>query len=205
MPRLCEAIIRQINHMKIKSRQTIWEGDFLRIVQIVYQDHRGVLQSLEAVERVNHPGVIVIVPFTREKEFIFIRQFRPIISRYVIAFPSGLINGGESALEAAKREMIEETGYSSENLIVLSEGPESSGMSTAVMTIFLAVDAEPASDWLKEQNPPDENENIEVMKIPAGKIYKAIEKFQNNGDYIDLKIYGLVKMSRLKINNRRIF
>ncbi len=195
------AAYQKNNHMKIKSRQTIWEGDFLRIVRIVYQDHRGVLQNLEAVERVNHPGVIVVVPFTKDKEFVFIRQFRPIINRYVITFPAGLIDGSESAFDAAKRELIEETGYASEKFVVLSEGPESSGMSTAVMTILLAVDAEPASDSLKKQNPPDENENIETIKIPADGIYTAIEKFQNNGDYIDLKIYGLVEISKLKINN----
>lgn len=185
--------------MKIKGRQTIWEGDFLKIVRVVYQDHRGLLQNLEAVERINHQGVVVIVPFTKEKEFVLIRQFRPLIEKFVISFPAGLIDTNENVFDAAKRELIEETGYTSEKLMLLSQGPESSGISTAAMTILLAIDAAPASAQLKQQNLPDESENIEAIKIPADKIYKVMEDFQNNGDYIDLKIYGIVEISKLKI------
>lgn len=181
--------------MQVIEKQTAWEGKFIRTVLLTYRDHAGLLRNWEAVERVNCHGITIVVPITKQGEFILIRQFRPVLDNFVIEFPAGLNNAGENAINTAGRELIEETGYTSEDLVLLAEGPVSSGMSTEILTVILALNAVPASSQLKEQNPPDETENIEVIRTPMHKVYETLDGFRERGDYIDLKIYGIIELS----------
>ena len=75
---------------------------------------------------------------TDDKEVLLIRQFRPPVNGYVIEFPAGLNDKGDTLEEAAKRELLEETGYSAREMIFLTEGPMSSGASGEILTVFLA-------------------------------------------------------------------
>ena len=51
------------------------------------------------------------MPLTDDAEFLLIRQFRPPVNNYVIEFPAGLNDKGDTLKEAAERELLEETGY----------------------------------------------------------------------------------------------
>ena len=62
----------------------------------------------------NKPDAVVIVPITKEGDIIAIREFRVPLGDYEIGLPAGLIDEGETIEEAAKREMLEETGLSLE-------------------------------------------------------------------------------------------
>lgn len=182
--------------MEIIDKKTVWEGMFIRSIIFTYKDHSGNLRNWEAVERVNSNGIIAVVPVTKNGELLLIRQFRPVVNNFAIEFPAGLNDKGESLIDAAKRELIEETGYTAEEFIFLAEGPLSSGMSTEIMTVFLAKNIFPASSLLKHQFPPEESEDIEIIKTPIPMLFENIENFRKNGDYIDLKIYGLLEMAK---------
>jgi 8-oxo-dGTP pyrophosphatase MutT (NUDIX family) len=185
--------------VKVIDKKTIWEGRFLRTVILTYRDHLGTLRTWEAVERVNCDGITVIVPVTTNREFILIRQFRPVLDSYVIEFPAGLNNTGESGENTAARELIEETGFAGGRFIKLADGPVSSGMSTEILTVFLALDAVPATDAQRRRNPPDEGESIEIIRTPVEKIFETIEKFRSKGDMVDLKVYGIVELARSQL------
>ena len=114
---------------EIIGKKTLWQGNFLKSMGITYKDSTGVLRSWETFERVNCNGIVVIVPVTSEGEVLIIRQFRPAVNSYVMEFPAGLNDKGESLEDAARRELIEETGYSAKEMIFLAEGPISSGAS----------------------------------------------------------------------------
>jgi 8-oxo-dGTP pyrophosphatase MutT (NUDIX family) len=185
--------------MEIIDKKTVWEGKFLRALILDYRDKTGSIRNWEAVERVNCNGIVVVIPVTIDGEFLLIRQFRPVVNNFVIEFPAGLNDKEESLIEAAKRELIEETGYNAEELIFLADGPVSSGMSTEMLTVFLAKNAYPATSDIKEKYPADESESIEIIKTPIPKIYETLESHRKNGDYIDLKVYGLAEIARMRL------
>lgn len=182
--------------MKIVNKETLWEGKFLRIVHISFIDKDGKLRKWEAVERIKSKGIVIVIPITPEGEFVFIRQFRPVFGSYVIEFPAGLNDKKEELIDVAKRELIEETGLLSDDIIFLVEGPVSSGLSTEVITVYIAKNVKEAHDELKKQYPPDDTESIEVLKIPHEKAFEFLEKQRLKGDLIDLKIYGFLELAR---------
>lgn len=57
------------------------------------------------------PDYSVIVAVTPEGEILFVRQYRPAVEQYTLELPSGHIDPGENPEEAARRELLEETGY----------------------------------------------------------------------------------------------
>ncbi len=188
--------------MHITGKRTVWQGNFLKTVNISYTDSSGSTRTWEAVERVNCAGIVAIVPVTAEGDVLLVRQFRPVLDSFVVEFPAGLNDKNESLEEAARRELIEETGHTAEEFIFLAEGPISSGLSTEVLTVFLAKDVSPAPARLKQLYPPDESENIEIIRTPLAAMYERLNACRESGDFIDLKIYGLAELAkrRLKAN-----
>ncbi len=182
--------------MEIVGKKTVWEGKFLRSLVLTYRDKSDNLRNWEAVERVNCYGVVAVVPITKNGKLLLIRQFRPVVNNFVIEFPAGINDRQERLVDVAKRELIEETGYTAGEFIFLAEGPISSGMSAEIMSVFLAKNCSPAPPLLRQQYPPEESEDIEIIKTPISSLYETLEKFQKDGDYIDLKIYGLLEMAK---------
>jgi 8-oxo-dGTP pyrophosphatase MutT (NUDIX family) len=177
--------------IKIIGRKTVWEGKFLRSILITYIDSSGVVREWESFERMNCKGIVAIVPLTDDKEVLLIRQFRPPVNGYVIEFPAGLNEKGDSLEEAARRELLEETGYYSKDMIYLAEGPLSSGASGEILTAFLAMGLE-----FRGIGERDETEDIEVLKIPINVLYDRMYTLRAEGNLIDLKILGLLELAK---------
>ncbi len=189
--------------MKIITKQPLWTGKFLRTVLINYSAHCNSSNTVErrdweAVERVNCSGIVGMVPITEDGSVILIKQFRPPINGYVIELPAGLCDIGEALEEAAKRELIEETGYSAGDLRFLVKGPMSSGSSSEMLTVFVATDLAYVGVGKR-----DETENIEVLKVPSENLAATLLEMQLDGSIIDLKINGLVEMAQILIKNKK--
>ena len=103
-------------------------------------------------------------------------------------------------MEAARRELIEETGYDSSNYSILTRGIMSTGIDTEEWKIVLAEDAAPAIDSIKARHTPDENEDIEVYPVAIQDIYSRLQNFTDQGDDIDLRIYGLLDLARRRLS-----
>lgn len=177
--------------IKIVKKKTVLEGKFIRFVITTYIDSSGVTREWESIERVNCRGIVAIVPVTDDKNLLLIRQFRPPMNGYVIEFPAGLNDRGDTLEEAAQRELLEETGYSAKEMIFLTEGPMSSGASEDILTVFLAKGLE-----FKGIGERDETEDIEIIKIPINELYHTLDKLRSEGNYIDLKIFGLIELAK---------
>ena len=182
--------------MKVIGKTSLWEGKFLRAVDVEYSDGvEGVRRRWEAVERVGCDGIVAIVPFTADGMVILIRQFRPPVNGYVIELPAGLCDPGEKLEDAARRELVEETGYSPGNLTFLTEGPLSSGLSSEMLSVFSTTDVTYVGIGKR-----DETEDIEVMKIPLDGLLPELRSRQTAGDYIDIKLYGLIELAKQSLD-----
>jgi len=182
--------------MSVTGKRIIWEGRFLRSVLIKYRvrcnsSNEVEERDWEAFERVNCDGVIGIVPFTDKGEVVLIRQFRPPVDGCVVELPAGLVDKGESFEDAVRRELIEETGYRAEDVKFLTSGPMSSGASAEILSVYVATGLTHVG--IGER---DETEDIEVFQVPLSALEKTLEDMKAGGDYIDLKLYGMIEMAR---------
>jgi len=189
--------------MSVLNRTVLWEGRFLRSVLLRYQVRCNSSNCLEerdweAFERVNCEGVIGIVPLTDRDEVILIRQFRPPVNGYVVELPAGLVDEGESFEDAVRRELTEETGYQAGELQFLAEGPMSSGASAEILTVYIATGLIYTGIGVR-----DETEDIEVIIVPLHSLAARLEELKNDGNHIDLKVYGLIEMAKNLIKNTR--
>jgi ADP-ribose pyrophosphatase len=179
---------------EITGKKTICEGRFLRFVAAAYADSSGTTREWEFFERVGCRGVVAIVPVTNDGEVLLIRQFRPPVNKYVVEFPVGLNDKGETLEKAARRELLEETGYAAKEMIFLAEGPLSSGASAEILTAYLAKGLE-----FKGIGERDETEEIEVLRVPIDDMLQKLSFFETQGDYVDLKLLGLLALARREL------
>ena len=163
------------------QRQILAEGKFVRLVK------RG---RWEWVERTNCSSAVVIMPVTPEKQVVFIEQYRHPLDAKVIELPAGLVGDdpgtdGEEWLTAAKRELSEETGYTSEHWKLLFEGPSSPGLATESYAMYLATDA-----YRIGNGGGDESEEIAVHLVPLDKAEAWLHAQRAAGMLVDPKVYA---------------
>ena len=114
-----------------EEHRTVWEGKYLRV---------KVCGTWEYAERPNSPAGIVIVAVTSEGKLLLTEQYRVPMGKNVIELPAGLSGDdqycGEEFVAAAKRELLEETGYEAAEWEQLTGGPPSAGLSNEHLVIF---------------------------------------------------------------------
>ena len=171
------------------SRQAInFEGKYLKFISRYYNlNDREVTWEFVTRTNVYHSGAVVIVALTEEHELILEKNWRIPIESYVIQFPAGLTDReGESEEEAARRELLEETGYLANRLIPIVTTPECSVLTPTRVKHFLAPDVEYVGHERR-----DDLEKIEVLKVPIS----ALPDFLLNlpGDTIlELRVPGIL-------------
>ena len=161
--------------------QVLAEGRFARLVR---------RNGWEWAERTNNTGVVAIVAITQEAQIVLAEQYRPPLDVRVLELPMGLsgdLDGaeGEHLHEAARRELLEETGYEASRLELLGEGPTSAGLTNEVLTFFLAHGCRRVA-----RGGGDEMEDIEVHVVPLGQAHAWLERKRAAGVLVDPKIYA---------------
>ncbi len=116
------------------------------------------------------PNVVLTFPVTEDNHVIFVRQYKHAAGDIFIELPGGVIDEGETDPKAAAaREMLEETGYTSDELEPLLEVIDNPTKDTNKIYFFLARNAKKVA----EQD-LDETESIEVLKVPLSEVEKMV-------------------------------
>jgi ADP-ribose pyrophosphatase len=173
-------------------KKIIFETKYIRLVE---KETALSKDKYHYIERPTGDDVVCIIPLTKDKHLVFIKEYRVPFDQYVISFPAGLTGdlGPEEIEEAAKRELIEESGYTG-NLKLMTKGPPSSGLASEIMHFYLATDCEQVSN-----GGGDETEKISVFKVPFNMAQDWLDK-QEKDSIIDPKIYlGLYFVNYLNL------
>jgi 8-oxo-dGTP pyrophosphatase MutT (NUDIX family) len=178
------------------DKKIVYAGKFLKFIRATYTDSHGLVRAWEFIERANCNGIVAIVPVANGHEVLLIRQYRPPVNRYVIEFPAGLNDKGDTMEEAARRELLEETGYYAGSMIFVTEGPLSSGASGEILSVYLAQDLE-----FRGTAERDETEDIEVIRLAIDELPEHLSRFRSRGDLVDLKILGLLELAKEKMRS----
>jgi ADP-ribose pyrophosphatase len=139
--------------MKIISSREIFKNKLFRVVDEIAHDPDGfeIHRSI-----VRHPGSAVMMAVDESSRVLLVRQFRLPAEQYLWELPAGHLDPGEDALQAAQRELREETGYKAQKWTSLAEFWASPGYVGEKMQIFLA------TGLSEGQQEPMEDERIEI-------------------------------------------
>ncbi|MGI9254070.1 MAG: NUDIX hydrolase [Thermomicrobiales bacterium] len=115
-------------------------------------------------EVVEHPGAVAIVPVTTDGHVVLIRQFHHSISRSLLGLPAGTREPGETAIDTARRELLEETGHETADLSLVASYFTSPGFTDERMEVFLATGCREVTGIA------DEDESIVIERVPLADI-----------------------------------
>ena len=173
---------------EIIGKTVIGEGRFLRLCNNLFTDEEGRERSWESVERTNSSGAVMIAAFLRtSRKVLFVRQFRPPAGKYMIEFPAGLIENGETAENTAVRELYEETGFCGSIEKVIPPAYNSPGMSGETVTmVIMNIDKTQYPEM--PENHQEASEDIETIVVSRSKLAEFVAGAVERGDGIDARI-----------------
>ncbi len=177
--------------MKGPAPQTLYTGRFLSLVR------EG---RWEYAERVNATGAAIILALTEEQKLLLVEQYRIPCHARTIELPAGIIgdepgSGNELHAEAARRELLEETGYLAELIEPLTSGPASSGLTSEIVTLFRA-------SHLRRTGKGGgvAHEEITVHEVTLTEVHDWLGARHRQGLLIDPKIYAALYFLSLRPN-----
>jgi ADP-ribose pyrophosphatase len=126
-------------------------------------------------EIVEHPGAVAIVAVDAEDRVVFVRQLREPARKELLELPAGTLGAGEEPLEAARRELAEETGLSGGSWTRGATFWTTPGFCRELMHLFFAADLDEGEQRLEQ------DESIEAVRIPVAELSTRV------GDLEDAK------------------
>lgn len=150
--------------------------------------------KVRSYDLVTHVPAVVIVPVTDDGRILFVEQFRMGAEATLLELPAGVLNGdagSEDALEGARRECREETGYDADSIERIGGFYMTPGYCTEYIHVFLA------RGLKKSPLPQDEDEFLKTIALPIDEAYRRAE----SGEMEDVKTIAALMFAQRKIRD----
>lgn len=122
---------------------------------------------------IENPDWVNIIALTKEKQVVLIEQFRHGSEEIILEIPGGMIDGDEDKEIAAKRELLEETGYSSEEMVYLGKSRPNPAIQNNWIYHFAALNCNKTAD-----TEFDEHESVVTKLVPLSEIENLVASGQ---------------------------
>ncbi len=143
-------------------------------------------------EVVRHPGAVCAIPITDDGEVVFVNQFRYALDRVTLEVPAGKLEKGEDPMEAALRELSEETGITAEKIEPLDALYTSPALIDEIIYMYIATGLSQGEQHL------DDDEFVNAVKIPLD---EAIDMVMN-GKILDAKTQLIILKAAKYLENK---
>lgn len=143
-------------------------------------------------EVVRHPGAVCVIPVDENQDVIMIKQFRYPFDTVLYEIPAGKLEPNEDPLEAAMRELEEETGVNASQIDYMGT------MFTTVAILDEKIHMYLARGITYKSAHPDEGELVEVEKIPLARLVEMVM----NGEIPDSKTQIAILKADKILNNK---
>lgn len=153
--------------MKITSSNEVYSCGLFRVTEDEASDRKGWTIKRSVVR---HAGSAVMMAVDRKERVVLVRQYRLPAAKFLWELPAGKVDTGETPAQAAKRELIEETGLRAKKWKKLASFYPSPGFVEEKMTIFLA------KDLTQGEAQPMEDERIEIRWFTKKELGELIRK-----------------------------
>jgi ADP-ribose pyrophosphatase len=153
--------------IEVLGTRRVFQGRILsvRVDDVVYPNG-----SRSTVEVVEHNGGVSIIAMPEPAKIVLVRQFRPAIGRELWEVPAGKLEAGEDPMAAARRELIEETGYRCGSLKKLWTFYTAPGFCSELLHLFVAQDLTPGDPE------PEADEVLHVRMFDLEEAWRMIER-----------------------------
>lgn len=163
------------------EKRTLAEGRHLRFV---------VRNGWEFVERRNTSGIVVVVGTTDRGCLVLVTQWREPVHAWVVELPAGLAgdlpgNELEALEEAARRELLEETGFVAATMEPVLTGPPSPGISDEVVTFYRARGLTRVS-----RGGGEPGEKVRAHAVPVSWLFDWLDTMRAKGFLVDPKVFA---------------
>jgi ADP-ribose pyrophosphatase len=190
-------LMRDLRWKKLSSKYVYQDRWFqARADSCEFPDGR-VIEPYYVVELPDWCNMVVV---TKEERIILVRQYRYPVDQNTLELPGGVIEKGEKPIDAAKREMEEETGYTSDDIELIMQLSPNPAINNNTAYFFLARNA--VSTGMKNF---DAFEDIDVVSFSKEEIWQLLnENKLQHGVQIGPLYAALVKLGWLKFENLKI-
>ncbi len=141
----------------ILSRTPVCHSRLFAVEAVELQFSNGEKRSFERLKRGNGGGAVMIVPLADDDTVLLVREYSAGVDRYELGLPKGKVDAGETALQAADRELKEEVGHGAKSLDFLAN------LTLAPAYLEHGIDVIVARDLYPEKLEGDEPEELEVV------------------------------------------
>ena len=169
------------------SSKTVYQGNVFWVTRDEVEEPGGVKATRDVIR---HNGSVVVLAVDTETNpkdpgILLIRQYRHAAGKLMLELPAGRIEPGEKLIPAARRELIEETGYRAKRWSHHCNYYASPGFLTETMTILLA------EGLTQGEAAPEEDEKIELHMTPLSEVLRLIRegKIEDGKTLIGVLLY----------------
>lgn len=159
--------MRKFEEKTIKTEH-IFQG---KVVQLQVDDVELPNGQYSKREIIKHPGAVAVIAVTPDKKIVFVEQYRKPLEKSLVEIPAGKSERNEEPLTTARRELEEETGYTTKELTLVTSFYTSPGFADELIYIYLA------KDLVRLEDPPkgDEDEFVEVIELTLDEAKKYVK------------------------------